>query len=288
MSKFFEDVVLTTAMVLGFLIGVYLSYAVAQGESYPPTLITFFLAIGVSALIYRFMGGLAGTTLKIGLLTLGGTAAFFAGMMILLGDRIREEIDLYSSTEPFRSKIAKLSEERNEVRQRARQLQIEVEELRKRQRGGDCPSAHCSIEDVRAMQPDDPFVLGIKRLVEGQERPFVSTLRELPVRVAVVGGSGRGPAFTICRDKLDELNEDVDVPNPDAQFSRTLSDRTTVTVKARRTGRIGEDVCAAADRDFDVQINCALALELFPDKITSCAEGASLRGSTVEIGALAE
>lgn len=288
MSKFFEDIVLTTAMVLGFALGLYLSYAVAQGEAYPPTLITFFLAIGASALIYRFMGGFAGTTFQAGLLTLGGTAAFFGGMMLLLGDRLRDEIGLYSSMEPYRSQIEVLREERDQTRKLARRLQSDVREHRDRAGTGDCPSAQCRIEDVRQMQPDDPFVKGIKRLVEGQELPFVSTLRELPVQVVVVAGSGRTPAFTICRDKLDELNKDVDVPNPNAQFSRSLPDGTTVTATARRMGRIGEDVCSAEGRDFDVQINCPLALELFSDKITSCAEGASIRGSKVSIGALVD
>jgi hypothetical protein len=63
MNKLLEDIVLSIAIALGLLVGLYLSYAVAiQGAHYPPTLITIFLAVGVAALIYRFVGGLGGVT----------------------------------------------------------------------------------------------------------------------------------------------------------------------------------------------------------------------------------
>lgn len=288
MSKMIEDLVLTAAIVLGLLIALYLSYAlVVQGEHYPPTLITTFLAIGVAALIYRFMGGLVGTEFKAGLLTLGGSAAFFAGMIWFVGDRLRDEIGLYASATPYLSEISSLQGQLDQEQKLNGQLQ---RRLAARPAGGtgSCPAAQCTIADVRKLQPNDPFVLGIKRLVEGQELPFTPTLKQMQVRVAVVGGLGSNPAFNICSDTLDKLNEGVEAPNPSAQLSRTLEDGSSATVTATRAGRIGEDVCGNQGRGFDVQINCPIALQLFADKIKSCAEGAALRGTSVSIGSLAD
>lgn len=141
--------------------------------------------------------------------------------------------------------------------------QAELQDLRSRSAAGDCPSAQCTIADVRKMQPNDPFVQNIKRLVDGQEPPFTPTLREMSVRIAVVGGLGASPAFNICRDTLEKLNEGVEVPNPNVQLARTLDDGSPATVKARRAGRIGEDVCSTDQRDFDIQVNCPVALALF-------------------------
>ena len=287
MSKWLEDVVLIVAIVLGLVIGLYLSYAlVVQRENYPPTLITVFLAIGVSALIYRFMGGLVGNEFKVGLLSLGGAAAFFAGMIWFVGDRLRDEVRLYEESANYRSEIDTLEAQREHSRTLLNRQQAEIQRLREVRSTGECPRDQCTIANVRKMQPNDPFVQDIKRLVEGQEPPFRPTLREMTVRIAVVGGLGSNPSFNICRDKLDELNEGVDVPNPTVRFERTLEDGTNEPVRARRGGTISSDVCSNEQRDFDVQINCPVALTLFRDKIQSCAEAASLRGATVTIASL--
>lgn len=288
MSKLFEDVVLSIAIVLGLLIGLYLSYAVAQGERYPPTLITFFLAIGVSALIYRFMGGFGGTTFEAGLLRLGGTAAFFAGMIWFVGDRLRSEFNLHETSEPFNEQIDNLEKQRDQAQAVIKRQASELVALRQGGNGNVCPAAQCTISAIKKLLPNDPLVQNIKRLVDGQEPPFIPTLRNLPVRIAVVAGLGANPSFNICGDMLDKLNEGVEVPNPGAQFSRTLDDGTTVSVRALRAGRISEDVCSNPQRDFDAQINCPIALKLFAEKIVSCGEGAVVRGTRISIGSLAD
>jgi hypothetical protein len=288
MSKKLEDLVLIAAVVLGLLIALYLSYASAvRGEHYPPTLIATFLAIGVAALIYRFMGGLVGTEFKVGLLTLGGSAAFFVGIIWFVGDRLQKEIGLYDSSGPYLGQITALQRQNNQQQRLNAQLQAELQRARSGH-GGSCAAAQCTIANVRKLQPNDPFVQGIKRLVDSQDPPFTPTLKEMPVRIAVVAGLGSNPAFNICGDTLDKLNEGVDAPDPNVQFSRSLDDGSTATINARRAGRIGEDVCASDQRGFDVQINCPVVLKLFPDKIKNCAEGSTLRGQKVSIGSLAD
>lgn len=289
MSKLLEDVVLSLAVVLGYLITLYLAYAlVVQGAQYPPTLIVAFLAIATAALIYRFMGGLGGTEFQAGLLKLGGAAAFFVGTIWFVGDRFREELNLYASSEPFQAQIGALEKRQEHLQAINRRQASDLEKLRTDGPNGSCPTGQCSLPGIKKMKPGDPLVQDIRRLVEGQEWPFISTLRELPVKIAVVGGLGDSPAFNICRDTLEKLNQGVEVPNPTVQLSRTLGDGATASLHAERAGRIGEDVCSSPQRDFDVQINCPAALKLFADKISGCAEGAIVRGATVAISSLAE
>jgi hypothetical protein len=289
MSKLLEDVVLSIAIALGLLIGLYLSYAlVVQREHYPPTLIAVFLAIGVAALIYRFMGGLAGTTFQAGLMKLGGSAAFFAAMIWFVGDRLRDEVNLYAQARPYLDQIKGLEDERDRTQAAYDREHQQLERLRGTPAGGNCPAAQCTIADIKKLQPNDPFVVGIKHLVEGQVPPFVPTLREMSVKVAVVAGLGANPSFNICRDTLDKLNEGVEAPNPNVQFSRSLEDGSTASVTAQRAGKIGDDVCSNGQRDFDVQINCPVALKLFADKLSNCGQAASVRGAAVMIGSLAD
>lgn len=289
MSKLLEDIVLSIAVALGLLIALYLSYALAvRGDQYPPTLIAAFLAIGTAALIYRFMGGLGGTEFTAGLLRLGGSAAFFAGMIWFVGDRLRDEVGLYASAEPFRQEISNLKAQRDHAQAVSRGQNEELRRLRSAVRTGNCPDAGCTIAEVRRMQPNDPFVQNIRRLVEGQEPPFSPILRELPVRVSVIASPAGNPAFNICSNTLSKLNEGVEVPNPSARLTRTQEDGSTASVTARRAGKVGEDVCSNAQRDFDIQINCAAALALFPDKISNCAESVGVRGSTISIASLAD
>jgi hypothetical protein len=291
MSKLLEDVVLSIAIALGLLIGLYLSYAlVVQGEHYPPTLIAVFLAIGVAALIYRFMGGLAGATFQAGLMKLGGSAAFFAAMIWFVGDRLKDEVNLYAKAQPYLDRIKDLEGERDQAQANYASEHKRFEDLRKTKTegGGNCPAAQCTIANVKKLQPNDPFVVGVRRLVVGQVFPFVPTLREVAVHITVVAGLGSDPAFNICRKKLEELNKGVDAPKTEVQFSRSLEDGSKASVTAERSGTIGDDVCLRGNRDFDVQINCPVALKLFADRLSSCAQAASVRGATVSIGSLAD
>lgn len=280
MSKLIDDIVICVSVALGLLIAVYLSWAlVVKGANYPPTLISAFLGIAIAALTYRFLGGSAETQFSMGVLKLGGSAALLLGTTWFVGDRLREEINLFSSMNDYRMQIETYDKER-ELKDN------EIADLRKKLL--EAPSARgvYTITEIKKMRPDNPFIQSLRRLAEGQEGPFSATLREMPVKVAVVAGSASSPTFAICADTLDRLNEGVDAPNTRVQFSRTLADGTPASIAADRVGRIGMDICSSPSRDFDVQVNCPVATKLFSDRIASCAEGASLRGTAVTIGSL--
>lgn len=288
MSKFFEDIALTVTIILGFAIALYLSYAlVVQGQPYPPTLISMFAGVSLAAVIYRFMGGLTSTELAMGAIKLGGSAAFVIFFIYFVGDRLREEVRLYSSTDTYREQITELEKQRDNAQAVSDKREADNDRLRKQLLSAPSAQGTYSIAAIKKMKPDDPFVQSLKRLVEGGEGPFSPVLREMVVRAAVVAGTSSSPSFSICQDTLDKLNEGVEAPRTEAQLARSLDDGSTANLKADRAGKIGQDVCSNEQRDFDVQVNCPAALKLFADKIASCAEGAKVRGQRITIGTLA-
>lgn len=288
MSKFFEDIALTVTIILGFGIALYLSYAlVVQQSPYPPTLISMFAGIALAAVIYRFMGGLTTSELAMGAVKLGGSAAFVIFFIYFVGDRLRDEVRLYASTDTYREQITELEKQRDNAQAVSDRREGEIDQLRKQLLTAPTARGTYSIAAIKKMKPDDPFIRNLKRLVEGQEGPFSPVLRELVVRAAVVAGSSSGPTFNICQDTLDKLNEGVEAPGTGVQLARTLADGSTASLKADRSGKIGQDVCSNEQRDFDVQVNCPAALKLFSDAITSCSEGAAVRGQKITIGTLA-
>lgn len=289
MSKLLDDIVVCTAVVLGLLIALLLSWLlVEQGAPYPPTLISVFLGIAVAALTYRFLGGTAGTEFSVGLLKLGGSAALLLGTTWFVGDRLRDEIKLYASMDTYREEITNLQKGQNGRDATIKELRRKLAALPKERDA-------LTLAEIRQLEPDDPLIRDIRRLVEGQEGPFRQTIRELVVRVSVAAIGRRGPQFTICGDTLEALNAGIDVPETQVLLSRTLADGSPVSIKAERAGRISADVCAKADtqaedspvREFDIQINCEVAETLFPDTIANCAEAGQLRGRKVTLGALA-
>lgn len=281
MPKWLDDVVICLAVGLGLLIALFLSWQlVVEDADFPPTLISAFLGIAIAALTYRFLGGAADTQFSMGVLKLGGSAALLLGTTWFVGDRLRDEIRLYASMDTYRQQLEEIEADRAT---RGDEIVALREQLRK------APDArrNYTLNEIKAMQPTDPFVRNLRNLVEGQEGPFRQTLKDEVVRVAVIAAGGDVPRFNICNDVLSKLNEGVDAPNPTVLFTRALEDGNTESIKAARAGRIVEDVCASEEREFDVQVNCPVALALFKDVISSCAAGSIVRGSKVIVGSLA-
>lgn len=290
MFKISEDLVITIAVAAGLIIALALTIAtVVWKVSFPPTITATFLAIALAALTYRFLGGVTGTQFSVGLLKLGGSAAFVVGLIWFVGDRLRDEQKLYSSSATYREQIDDLTGQLNQAQTTIAAKDQQLQDLRRRGGGGTPTRGTYTIEEIKKLSPDDPFIRNLKQLVAGQEGPFRTTLRDLRVRVAVIKTDSDMPRFNICEDTLGKLNEGVEVPSTRALFSRSAGENgEPVSITADRNGRIGADVCQAPDRQFDVQINCPIATKLFPDVIASCAEGIKVKGMAVSIGALAE
>lgn len=280
MPRLLDDIVIIVAVALGLLISLLLSWLlVQQGAAYPPTLISAFLGIAVAALTYRFLGGTTGTEFSVGVLKLGGSAALLLGTTWFVGDRLREEIRLYSSMDTYRNEITALQTGLD-----AREA--ELKRLRDSITGAPTTRA-LTLAEIRKLKPDHPLIRDLRRLVEGQEGPFRQTMRDLVVKVSVVAMGSSSPQFTICGDTLDSLNEGIDVPATQVLLSRTLTNGTPISIRADRAGRISADFCAGEERTFDIQISCPAAEALFADLISGCAEASQLRGRTVTLGALA-
>ncbi len=73
-----DDIIIVFFALLG-TIGSVVLYRTASA---PPIIISFFLAMGVSSLVYRFLGGIEGAEFAWGTLHVGGTLAALAGIAV--------------------------------------------------------------------------------------------------------------------------------------------------------------------------------------------------------------
>lgn len=290
MFKLTEDWVITIAAAAAFVVAIALTIGAVVWElDLPPTLIATFLAVAIAALTYRFLGGVGGAQFSVGLLKLGGSAAFLVGLIWFVGDRLREEEKLYSSTSVYRDQIDALEAQLGQAQENARVRQSQINELQRKLAAAPTAQGVYTIEEIKKLPPGDPFIKNLKQLVAGQEGPFRPTVRDLVVRIAVIRIGGETPLYNICEDTLTKLNEGIQIPETRALLSRSSGETgEPLSIIADRNGRIGADVCEAPDRQFDVQINCPIALRLFPEVLATCAEGVKARGMRVSIGALAE
>jgi hypothetical protein len=54
----------------------------------PPVVVSIFLSAGITALVYRFLGGIQGATVSVGALKLGGTIAALVGIAFWVNGRL--------------------------------------------------------------------------------------------------------------------------------------------------------------------------------------------------------
>jgi hypothetical protein len=64
------------------LLGIIGSVVLYQTTSAPPIIVSFFLATGVSSLVYRYLGGIQGASITWGAVKLTGTAAALVGIAL--------------------------------------------------------------------------------------------------------------------------------------------------------------------------------------------------------------
>lgn len=288
MKQLIDDIVIcvTVAMCLG--IALFLAYLLVQrGYGYPPTLITLFLGIAVAALTYRFLGGTDGTTVSIGLLKVGGSAALLLGTTFIIGDRIRAELDIFENDDAYRARIDALEKESTVRLKRLGEKDGRIAELEQKMQELPAAQSLYNLERIKKLDPNDPLISGIRQLVEAQEGAFRQTVNDIEVRVALSAMPNDQPLYNICGDAADKLYGAATNRNPKILAFRSAgSDAVPVSIKLERKGRIGDDVCQKPGRDFDIQIGCLAALTLFPDMLKNCADGQTIRGRSMRIGSL--
>ncbi len=88
-----EDKVIIWIISLGIFIGLtmYIGGNVSQAIQPSPILVAVFIAIGFSAAIYRFLGGLEGSGMKVGPARLAGTAAAFLAITWFLNQSLEKQ-----------------------------------------------------------------------------------------------------------------------------------------------------------------------------------------------------
>ena len=293
-----EDVVICLALLLSFSTTLLMAIAnESWGTHFPSSLIAFFAAVCVAALIYRFLGGSEGSEFRMGVLKVTGSAGILFGATWLLGDRIRDESLLYRTQREYGPALAqkqafvtKLTELNGELKDKAQRLEARVAELSAKQSG-------YTIEQIRRMKADDGFVSTIRRMVANEDEPFRLTLREMQARLTLNDAMTNANVYRICVDTQDKLFSDLETQKDRLRIRRNSGDGNTYVVDVVRSGTITPDasVCSAnGPRTFDIQITCADAVTLFPDRIERCAglkpvyqPGVStIRGERVLLGAL--
>lgn len=83
-----NDVVVIVFACIGLGGGVLL----ALYTNAPPIITSFLFSTGITALIYRFLGGIQGTSYAVGALKLGGTAACLVGIALLINPYLESEL----------------------------------------------------------------------------------------------------------------------------------------------------------------------------------------------------
>ena len=88
----FEDIVITTAAIIG-MIGA--TIMVMFPDKFPPILPAVFLGMGISSLVYRFLGGISeNTSLTIKGVKLAGTAAAWIGCSWLINFELVKQMGM--------------------------------------------------------------------------------------------------------------------------------------------------------------------------------------------------
>lgn len=88
-----EDKIIIWIISLGIFIGLfmYIGGNISQAILPSPILVAVFIAIGFSAAIYRFLGGLEGSGMKVGPARLAGTAAAFLAITWFLNQSLEKQ-----------------------------------------------------------------------------------------------------------------------------------------------------------------------------------------------------
>jgi hypothetical protein len=83
-----DDIVVVVFASIGLGGGVVL----ALYTNAPPIITSFLFSTGITALIYRFLGGIQGTSYAVGALKLGGTAACLVGIALLMNPYLESQL----------------------------------------------------------------------------------------------------------------------------------------------------------------------------------------------------
>ena len=292
-----DDVVICLALLLGFSTSLLMAIAnQSWGTNFPASMIAFFAAVSVAALIYRFLGGSGEAQFRMGVLQITGSAAILFGATWFLGDRIKGDSTLLQTDAEYAPKL----EEKQKALTRARAANADLRdrnsELEERitaiskGRNGDI------IGQIRRMRPDDPVISTIRRMIANEDVPFQETLRQLPARVTLNDSMTATNVYRICLPVQIRLFDNLDTQKDRLRMRRNRPDGDARVVDMVRGGTIDDPrACApTGDRSFDIQITCADAVRLFPDRIERCnglkpvwQPGATtIRGEAVTLGAL--
>ncbi|MDQ2701362.1 MAG: hypothetical protein M3Y70_00790 [Pseudomonadota bacterium] len=266
------DWVIVAAVAFGVVAAILLLLLGQLAHVYsPPVVVSVFLALSVSALTYRFLGGSDGATFKLGPLQLAGTAAVFVGVMWFVNAQMSKQLDIDNSQAKYQEARAKIVALNERYEQLESNLQAATNEINSLEAEGASQlklNQLGSIDAIRNLDPKSDFAKSLVEMSSSKTGPWREEFDEIKVTVSVAGYlQGRGAAA--CDDP--RLREGG-VSLVSLVLLNGENIRSTEPVMVPSFQRVSTEFCGP-DRKFDLQVSCALASEIFTKQIVTCSNG---------------
>jgi hypothetical protein len=266
-----------TLSIAGASIAIGLSIQILN-HGHPAVLVACCFSMAVASIIYRYLGGVSSSSVRIRAIKLGGSAAVFAILAYFINGQLVSQGVVYQSNKDILDKL-------NSAAFALENEQKTVASLRDQLNKGGIGNPRTISEQLRDGSVSTSDVREIKRMVEQSEKPFKNTLREMTTKITVVGDI-RGSKFRYCPDVMDRLYDGLNRQS-DVQF---FGESNNILLKA--IGPIdlgkpsGSGICSNPNREFDIQIGCTSAEDLFGDVAKDCRSSGALKGKEVVLGAV--
>lgn len=247
-------------------------------DGHPAVLVACCVSLTVASIIYSFLGGVDSNSVKIRAIKLGGSAAVFAILAYFINGRLESQNSLYSANVDIVNQFDVATVALANERKTSASLRVQLAT-------GKAEHPLTVPEQLRDGSVPDTDVREIKRMVEQSEKPFKNTLREMTARITVIGEI-LGNKFRYCPDVMERLYDGLKRQS-EVQFTGESGNtllKESGLIDAGISG--GSGVCSNVKREFEIQIGCASAEELFGEVAKDCRSSGALKGKEVIIGAV--
>ena len=273
-----EDYVIISAMAL-FGGGA----AVMFVYHFPAILIAIATATAVSALIYRFLGGVAGASFTIGALKLAGTGAMLIGTAWWVDDRLT--VELPTTPSGISSAIQDRNEQIQDLKTTVDQLQQEVKDASKtaadanqkraiaereltseRAKAPNKPTQDEVLAIIRMMKPGSPEATGLMAMEQNREGPWHVDQTETKVSIRGANYLG-GRRVAACASLNYGKNTVVDITSLLQLNGKSL--RASEPLKVTGWEQISAYDCSS-DPTLQIQMSCQVLVDIFTEDAVKC------------------
>jgi hypothetical protein len=282
MKRPFDDrVVVVTMLICLIASAALISMRVFWHLPVPALLMMLFLGAAICGLTYRFLGGIDDAKLSTPLITIGGTAALYLALLLLVSPTLEDRfVDL--ETKPLQNEIETL-------KPKLERAEAEKKSLSDASNMKSPLNAETVMEFIRSQPPSEAFIGKIMDMVERHQPPFSNFIGNASLRISVIRmEASKTNRYLICQTSYDALFPHNAEGSGRLLLSRTINEageQKTTTVEYG--GPIQTDVCSQNPRKLDMQISCEVAATLFDiPGISDCRGTGDILGNTVTAASL--